>query len=162
LWLNSEFGAAYKYLDSTQLNSIISDSKQMNVFLLRSCTCCCCRWLSVCDLFGMQGVTREDLVRAEEALQAANTDDTVSSDSRSENGSSVTSFDVTDVRTSSVSKLQFSACFLLGFLTFFSNRTVFILLRWSAVGACDLVMWSAIHESFTCFKGQMSALYDFY
>jgi len=79
-------------------------------------------------------------VRAEEALQAANTDDTVSSDSRSENGSTVTSLDVTDVRTFSVSKLQFSARFLLGFLTFFINCTVFILLKWSAVGAGDLVM----------------------
>jgi len=88
----------------------------------------------------VKGVTREDLVRAEEALQAANTDDTVSSDSRSENGSTVTSLDVTDVRTFSVSKLQFSARFLLDFLTFFINCTVFILLKWSAVGAGDLVM----------------------
>ena len=46
----------------------------------------------------MKGVTREDLVRAEEALQAANTDDTASTDSRSDNGSSIASSDVTDVR----------------------------------------------------------------
>ena len=42
----------------------------------------------------MQGVTREDVMKAEETLQAADTDDTPSTDSQSDNGSSQVSLDV--------------------------------------------------------------------